>query len=904
MALKDLASDLANFKYGISSPDKVDNQIEKGVDFFDDKTAGAKGFTPNTDLLTKYNQFMKDVRQNNTLPNQYDGESNILAPNSGLRTNTKTRSAYGTFGEYSEAEGVGLSNPSHVLSSDNLLGVRVQPQFTSEFMTTPLADFVSMFNPPANDSLTLTVPKEDGVGNYIFNDSQQIPNAKNSTFMVTPIQNFIGQYNMDTPVGAGSETINVLQVPHTVNNSFALQNADYKSQKNEGPFTFQSQFSVDTLKRTYNDSDYIEDLFEFKLGTFKNVPAGVNNKGKMITKSFREISDPDNFFGFRQPFILRETGNQWGIDKVETDNPIGAFLGGIVNIGDNILGQFFRGAPTFTGLLSRSITDKFRIGKFLLTPQGIGFLGKQFALQALNPTLETKVYNPLSALSITGANTLFDAIESGAKGNSPLELGKAIGQAVVSAFVPIGHPERHLFGGRYEDILKSTTQKGRLAFQAAAFSIEDIDLGIPPVDTGLGFLDNYLNKKVEEAEDMINNVGIASVFTLSNPNRYGGLISSAPLTIDKGVPSFIGGADLAIKDVSVATSKLGGTFNPESARSQDEIPIKTHLTKGYSELKISNSYLQQFSETPTESTTDNLSVEGAVSMLTKLIPQKENEKKDLTLDMKDDYDRNLGLGSQGTPGVNQTNNPVLGKVKGDASTLNVDKVNIIPYGSNPDNSNSFPAAERDVESDFIKFRFKDVVNNKWLIFRAILEGIADNISPEYGEERYIGRPDKIYTYQGVDRNISFTFSIYPKTKQELPILMEKLNYLVGLCYPSYTEEDRMITPFVELTMGDMFVNTPGILNSLTVTVEEQSTWEIQKGLQLPHFIKAACDFKYIGKYVPSTKGKHYDLDYLVADGLSDNRNSSGDLGFNNYPKRTKKYIDALYTKLGQKIGKL
>ena len=90
MALKDLASDLANFKYGISSPDKVDNQIERGVDFFDDKTAGAKGFTPNTDLLTKYNQFMKDVRQNNTLPNQYDGESNILAPNSGLRTNTKT----------------------------------------------------------------------------------------------------------------------------------------------------------------------------------------------------------------------------------------------------------------------------------------------------------------------------------------------------------------------------------------------------------------------------------------------------------------------------------------------------------------------------------------------------------------------------------------------------------------------------------------------------------------------------------------------------------------------------------------------------------------------------------------------------------------------------------------------
>ena len=37
--------------------------------------------------------------------------------------------------------------------------------------------------------------------------------------------------------------------------------------------------------------------------------------------------------------------------------------------------------------------------------------------------------------------------------------------------------------------------------------------------------------------------------------------------------------------------------------------------------------------------------------------------------------------------------------------------------------------------------------------------------------------------------------------------MDKLNYLVGLCYPSYTSQNRMVTPFVELTIGDMFVDT-------------------------------------------------------------------------------------------------
>ena len=72
-----------------------------------------------------------------------------------------------------------------------------------------------------------------------------------------------------------------------------------------------------------------------------------------------------------------------------------------------------------------------------------------------------------------------------------------------------------------------------------------------------------------------------------------------------------------------------------------------------------------------------------------------------------------------------------------------------------------------------------MVNNRFIIFRAILDGITDSIGAEYGEERYIGRPDKVYVYQGTNRDVSFNFSIYPKTKQEFPILMSKLNYLIG-----------------------------------------------------------------------------------------------------------------------------
>jgi hypothetical protein len=100
----------------------------------------------------------------------------------------------------------------------------------------------------------------------------------------------------------------------------------------------------------------------------------------------------------------------------------------------------------------------------------------------------------------------------------------------------------------------------------------------------------------------------------------------------------------------------------------------------------------------------------------------------------------------------------------------------------------------------------------------------------------------------------------------------------------------------------MFRNAPGILSSLTVTVEDTTTWEIDEGLQFPHFIKAQCEFKYIGKYSPSSKSKHYDIYWNNATGLSDNRYGTDDLGFNDYPSRAEgaKSAEAkLYEQLGQ-----
>ncbi len=828
MALKDLVSDLSNFK-GQSQYDKLDSQIEGGVDFFDDTEGSHIGFRTKTSLESAYHQYQRAKGASIPKLNEETPESGIIAaPNAGVRINLKMRRAYDMYGEPGNP---GLSEPhSHIFSSDNILGVKLQPQFTSDFMTTPLAEYNS-------------------------------------------------KYSLQDQVGAGSKTMSVPKEAFRISKTEPMND------------TFQSSFSVNTMKKEYSDSSYIEDLFEFKLGTFQNVPAGINDKGKLKTKSFREVADPNNFDLFRQPFILRETGNQWGIDKVETDNPIGALVGGAVNIADNILGGFFRGAPTFTGLLSRSITDKFRIGKFLLTTQGLGFLGKQVALQGLNPTIESKFYNPLSALSISGANTLIDAVNSGASGNSPLELGRALGQAIVSAFIPIGHPQRHIGGdaARYENMVTLTSEDGRLAYQAKAFSFTTGVVDSLPdatLKTGIGFLDNYVNDAVNDAVDSVTLTADAAlkspIFALSNPNKYAFPISSAPKAITNGVPTFIGGPDLALNDVIKAVDKKGKTFNKETSKGKktNRTGDRTHFhTSKYSELKRENRYEKDI-KMPAIESNDTYSTYW----------QNTDKRRQKFKAINDSIGNPKGISSMSVVKIGTRAEALKGSVTKDLNSIKsdgVDKVNIIPYGSNPKNSKSFPASENEVSSDFVKFRFRDVVNNKWIIFRAILEGITDTVSPEYGEERYIGRPDKIYTYQGVDRAISFTFSVYPKTKQEFPVLLEKLNYLVGMCYPTFTKEERMVTPFMELTLGDMFLDTPGLLSSLTLTVEENTTWEIADGLQFPHFIKAACEFKHIGKYVPDARGKHYDLPFLKADGLSDNRYGKNDLGFDNYPNRQK-----------------
>ena len=196
----------------------------------------------------------------------------------------------------------------------------------------------------------------------------------------------------------------------------------------------------------------------------------------------------------------------------------------------------------------------------------------------------------------------------------------------------------------------------------------------------------------------------------------------------------------------------------------------------------------------------------------------------------------------------------------------------VPYGGKYDNM-IVDGAGNTLPKDFIKFKIRDVVNGKWLIFPAHLGTITDTVTPSWTPEKYIGRPDSVHLYSGTDRSVSFDFKVAAFTKQEIPLIQEKMNYLMGLGYPTYKkvittdDETRPVAPYIELTIGDLFNATPGYFSSISITMEETATWELDNGHQIPQHFTVGVEFVHVGKYLPTTLSKHYEVPWLKDEGV-------------------------------------
>ena len=892
-----LSSDKTNFT--LSNP--IDNQIQNGVDFFDDETSSHTGFVPKTDLASRYHQ-MRDATIAPAWPDA-------------ARSNEKTRNAYGANGEYAEVLGVGLSNPSHILENDvvgpagenypmstwgNLLPIEASSMYRKD--TGGYTFKKSGTIPPGNMDVDIYpsfdiqsqttlygIPKlpRDGGGLYSWINQKSVysPSADTTDFMLTPISDFSLSSNSGF-FERVTDTHTVLQINSTAaaKSILGVNNGNYTGISNVGPFGFNDtpltypladgSVNGSLVQRWLSSQSSLGFTYEgdSPLGEFTLVPNGLNENNLFSDDTIRNVANKGPFEGKSlHPIIVTDFGNDFTSQQE---------LGSFVNSED----IFGLETDLYKNMVALHYT---RLQRWSESIAGITFIALQQRLQALNPTVESRGFRPESFIG-NPSQLMYAHISRHPDADGANRYESVMKSSTLGSFAGGGGGDDEFVDGELVQIpatgptLSGDLQKSREFGFGSRVAMQSNYNIAPELAVSIGFFGLTANFELGT-----ENPDMANLIYFSNPNRYARALSSAPVSIENGIPSFTvatgtGPGSTAAADANKILETQGGTFKKDTHYfdgSRSNIAQK-YATLAYGRLNSNFSYETQL-ETPADITGvqegetfgifPDASIEGeafggrldfsATFGDNPRLKKKEirGQEKKINDDIGTVKNASKLLGTS----LEETVDPVLGVIRRSVTdtggipvgvTDAVDKINYTRYGDDDivDGEDVYFNGDKSGLStkDFIKFRFYDVINGKYIIFRAILSGISDQITTDYNEDKYIGRPDKLYTYRGADRSISFNFKVYPKTKQELPILMEKLNYLVGLCYPSLGNSGRMKSPFMQLTIGDMIAAQPGILRGLTVSVDDNSTWEIQQGLQFPKHINVSVQFTYIGRHLP------------------------------------------------------
>lgn len=240
----------------------------------------------------------------------------------------------------------------------------------------------------------------------------------------------------------------------------------------------------------------------------------------------------------------------------------------------------------------------------------------------------------------------------------------------------------------------------------------------------------------------------------------------------------------------------------------------------------------------------------------------------------DSIQNKMKAGNPGDPRISRLNKTFTSYVTG--TNVGIDRLNtLMPFNVN-EGASPFDNAD---SKDVIKFAFEAISNDNptkttALVFRAFLSNISDNHSGDYSTFRYLGRGENFRTYQGFDRTVTFSFKIFAQSRPELRPMYEKLNYLTSQVYPDYSPTTSIMrAPIIKLTIGDYLYRTPGVLESINITIEDNASWEITalKGEkqsravgELPHYLNVSVTFKPIMDILPRRAQELNDIPALMA----------------------------------------
>jgi hypothetical protein len=162
-----------------------------------------------------------------------------------------------------------------------------------------------------------------------------------------------------------------------------------------------------------------------------------------------------------------------------------------------------------------------------------------------------------------------------------------------------------------------------------------------------------------------------------------------------------------------------------------------------------------------------------------------------------------------------------------------DRLNTSPTWYSEDGNPPKDAFEKTLDDyDTIPLRFYSIYKKTGVSFRATITGLNETFSPSWEPSKFVGNPYNFYTYGGIDRSVTFNLQLYALNPSELKRMWEKLTFLTTFVYPQ-SADIYTTPPFLKFTLGNMYRNTEGFVDSLSYTIDDNNVWEVG----IPHVDK-------------------------------------------------------------------
>jgi len=490
--------------------------------------------------------------------------------------------------------------------------------------------------------------------------------------------------------------------------------------------------------------------------------------------------------------------------------------------------------------LNDRVDDLERIGKFLLTTEGLLFVAKQELLSLQNPIVPGR---PNRATPISGLyNPLMTLAQVGAAGTG-LHIEK---QGLFPIFDPTQKYD-YIYKNDHKDentnrltiLYKSKINGFKDTTELATALTEGFKLGLVPTpasgfnsqavmsylggpnvklsgQTNIGFasdrvyggnIETQTKKSLGYANTAVNlNTKINYTGSLGVSNKAGdlGYIQIDTGNTDTNSLNFLGqnsvyflGPANSFPTMNPANTVGTGTYT----FTQQQLVARTAIGA------VGNTSLGSIADFRQEILKTNKDIPTQLGLISFNYQSNRINRE-----------QRVGLGN---PGKRTRNRTQLTSYDNDT----VDRINILPlYYDNI-------VLDPDVLTrDLVKFRFEVIDNadpnfSTFVHFRAFLGAINDNFKADWNSIRYIGRGENFYNYTGFSRDISFSFKVHPQSRAEMKSIYQKLQYLASSLAPDYSN-GYMKGNLVRLTIGDYLYIVPGFISSLTYNIPEEASWEI------------------------------------------------------------------------------